>query len=104
MTVSALLVGCDFSSSPSTRKPIVVALGQAAQGRVQLRELLHFTAFAAFADWLKASPDAPGTEGVLLAGEPERAARVARGQAGIEVDDNTWAEIQAAGVKVGLRQ
>ena len=53
MTASALLVGCDFSSSPSTRKPIVVALGQAAQGRVQLRELLHFTTLAAFADWLK---------------------------------------------------
>lgn len=53
MTTSALLVGCDFSSSPSTRKPIVVALGQAAQGRVQLRELLHFNTLVAFADWLK---------------------------------------------------
>ena len=53
MTAAALFVGCDFSSSPSTRKPIVVALGQAAQGRVQLRELLHFTTLAAFADWLK---------------------------------------------------
>ena len=56
----------------------------------------------AFADWLKQSPDAPGTDGVKLAGEPERAARVARGQAGIEVDDNTWAEILAAGKKVGM--
>jgi hypothetical protein len=53
MTASALLVGCDFSSSPSPRKPIIVALGQAAQGRVQLRELLHFNTLVAFADWLK---------------------------------------------------
>jgi uncharacterized oxidoreductase len=57
----------------------------------------------AFADWLAASPAAPGTEGVQLAGAPERAARQARRSAGIEVDDNTWAEIVAAGAKVGLK-
>jgi uncharacterized oxidoreductase len=54
----------------------------------------------AFVDWLKQSPPAPGTDGVLLAGEPERAARVARGRDGIDIDDNTWAELQAAGLKV----
>jgi hypothetical protein len=53
MTASSLLLGCDFSSSPSKRKPIVVALGHASQGRVQLRELLSFTTLASFADWLK---------------------------------------------------
>ena len=53
MTASTLLLGCDFSSSPSKRKPIVVALGHASQGRVQLRELLPFTTLASFADWLK---------------------------------------------------
>jgi hypothetical protein len=53
MTASPLLLGCDFSSSPSKRKPIVVALGHASQGRVQLRELLSFTTLASFADWLK---------------------------------------------------
>ncbi len=56
----------------------------------------------AFADWLKQSPDAPGTDGVRLAGEPERAARGLRSKNGIEVDDATWAEIVAAGAKVGL--
>ena len=56
----------------------------------------------AFADWLKQSPDAPGTDGVKLAGEPERAARASRQRDGIEVDDNTWAEILAAGKKVGM--
>lgn len=54
----------------------------------------------AFAEWLKASPDAPDTDGVQLAGEPERAARALRGAQGIEVDDNTWAEILAAGEKL----
>ena len=53
MSAAPLLVGCDFSSSPSPRKPIVLALGHAAQGRVQLRELLHFTTLHAFANWLQ---------------------------------------------------
>jgi hydroxycarboxylate dehydrogenase B len=56
----------------------------------------------AFVDWLKQSPAAPGSDGVLLAGEPERQARVERERAGIVVDDTTWNEIQAAGRKVGL--
>ncbi len=47
------LVGCDFSSSPSQRKPIVVAIGHAKAGRVQLQSLLRFDVLSAFADWLK---------------------------------------------------
>ena len=53
MTASALLVGCDFSSSPTKRKPIVVALGHAKAGRVQLQSLLRFDTLASFFDWLK---------------------------------------------------
>ena len=34
-----LLLGCDFSSSPSRRKPIVLAWGRLLQGRVQLERL-----------------------------------------------------------------
>jgi uncharacterized oxidoreductase len=60
------------------------------------------TEATAFIDWLKQCPPAPGSEGVLVAGEPERQARKERGQAGIVVDDTTWNEIQAAGRKVGL--
>jgi uncharacterized oxidoreductase len=56
----------------------------------------------AFVEWLRQSPPAPGTEGVLLAGEPERAARAERARQGIVVDDTTWAEIEAAGRKVGV--
>jgi uncharacterized oxidoreductase len=55
----------------------------------------------AFVDWLKQSPPGPGAEGVLIAGEPERAARKAREREGITLDDQTWAEIVAAGQKVG---
>jgi uncharacterized oxidoreductase len=56
----------------------------------------------AFVDWLRQSPPAPDSEGVLLAGEPERAARAERSRAGIVIDDATWAEINAAGAKVGV--
>jgi hypothetical protein len=47
------LIGCDFSSSPSKRKPIVVAVGHASAGRVQLQTLLRFDTLDTFADWLK---------------------------------------------------
>ena len=46
------LIGCDFSSSPSPRKPIVLAQGQARQGRVHLQALQTFDTLAAFGDWL----------------------------------------------------
>ena len=47
------LIGCDFSSSPTQRKTIVVAVGHAKSGRVQLQNLLRFDTLASFADWLK---------------------------------------------------
>lgn len=47
------LVGCDFSSAPTTKKSIVVALGALHAGRVQLSGLKHFATLAAFSDWLK---------------------------------------------------
>jgi hypothetical protein len=46
------LVGCDFSSSPSRRKPIVLALGSVTGARVVLRELERLDSLAAFAKWL----------------------------------------------------
>jgi uncharacterized oxidoreductase len=57
----------------------------------------------AFADWLRQSPDAPGSEGVLMAGEPERNARADREQNGIWIDDATWSEIQASEAKLKHR-
>jgi uncharacterized oxidoreductase len=57
----------------------------------------------AFADWLRQSPDAPGSDGVKLAGEPERTARADREQNGIWIDDATWAEIEASEKKLAGR-
>jgi uncharacterized oxidoreductase len=57
----------------------------------------------AFVDWLRQSPPSEGFDGVQIAGEPERTARVTRAGNGISLDDQTWAEIVAAGAKVGAR-
>jgi hydroxycarboxylate dehydrogenase B len=57
----------------------------------------------AFVDWLKRSPPAPGSDGVRIAGDPEREARVRREKEGVEIDDTTWAEIVAAGARVGCK-
>jgi hypothetical protein len=46
------LVGCDFSSSPSARKPIVVAHGELLRGRVVLGRLERFSTLAAWGAWL----------------------------------------------------
>lgn len=56
----------------------------------------------AFIEWLRQSPPTPGSDGVQVAGEPERAARLARQKNGIVVDDATWQEIKEAAAKVGL--
>jgi hypothetical protein len=48
-----LLVGCDFSSAPTRRKPIVLALGGSAGGRVQLDRLLPLATLDEFEDWLR---------------------------------------------------
>ena len=46
------LVGCDFSSSPSRRKPIVLALGVVQSGRVRLQSLQTFDALDDWGQWL----------------------------------------------------
>ncbi len=53
MSASPLMLGCDFSSSPSPRKPIVLALGHVDQARVQLRELVRLPTLLDFANWLQ---------------------------------------------------
>ena len=47
-----LLVGCDFSSSPTRRKPIVLASGTADKGRVLLQGLERIESLADFGHWL----------------------------------------------------
>lgn len=46
------IIGCDFSSSPSRRKPIVIASGCLTGGRVQLSNLQHIPSLDAFEQWL----------------------------------------------------
>ena len=42
------LLGCDFSSSPTRKKPIVIAWGSASKGRVLLSRLERLESLAAF--------------------------------------------------------
>jgi hypothetical protein len=48
----ASLLGCDFSSSPTCRKPIVLARGQCQGGRVQLAGLDRVDTLNDFGQWL----------------------------------------------------
>jgi hypothetical protein len=49
----SILLGCDFSSAPTPRKTIVLALGELHQSRVQLARLVHFASLPDFSAWLK---------------------------------------------------
>lgn len=51
--MSGLLAGCDFSSSPSRRKPIVFATGTLDRGRVRLLGLERIETLEGFAQWLQ---------------------------------------------------
>jgi len=53
--LNPVLLGCDFSSAPSRKKPIVIALGSLSKGRVVLSKLVHIDTLDAFADWLQHS-------------------------------------------------
>jgi hypothetical protein len=55
--LDTLLAGCDFSSSPSRRKPIVFATGHLHCGRVQLAQLERIESLEDFSLWL--SQDRP---------------------------------------------
>jgi hypothetical protein len=48
-----LLAGIDFTSRPTPRKPITVALGQATQGAVRLARIDTHASFDSFAEWLR---------------------------------------------------
>lgn len=50
---AALLIGCDFSSSPSRRKPIVMAAGSATSGRVLLAGLERIDSLKGFTHWAR---------------------------------------------------
>ncbi|MEY4414660.1 MAG: hypothetical protein RIQ53_1953 [Pseudomonadota bacterium] len=57
---SWLLLGLDFSSAPSRRKPVTLAIGERVQGVVRLQTLLRLPTLEAVAQWLAApTPAAP---------------------------------------------
>ena len=51
------VIGCDFSSSPGKRKPIVFAVGSVDKGRVQLAHLDRVETLDGFSDWLTTHTD-----------------------------------------------
>ncbi len=51
------VIGCDFSSSPSKRKPIVFAIGIQEKGRVQLLRLDRIESLDSFSGWLSTHTD-----------------------------------------------
>ncbi len=51
------VIGCDFSSSPSKRKPIVFAVGSCTSGRVQLSQLDRLETLDGFSTWLTTHTD-----------------------------------------------
>lgn len=48
-----MLLGCDFSSTPTRRKAILLAIGEEAGGRVQLTRIERLESLAAFGEWLR---------------------------------------------------
>jgi hypothetical protein len=56
-----VLFGCDFSSAPTARKPIVIAVGELASAdRVVLTSLRRFATLEAWGEWLCATPSWTG--------------------------------------------
>ncbi|MDP3311526.1 MAG: malate/lactate/ureidoglycolate dehydrogenase, partial [Polaromonas sp.] len=110
MAVACELLGGALTGSGTAHKPADPAIRAVINGMLtilidpaKLGTQASFEQEAlAFADWLKAAPAAPGTDAVLLAGDPERAKRLQRQDSGITVDAGTWREMVEAGRKVGV--
>jgi Protein of unknown function (DUF429) len=47
------VIGCDFSSSPSKRKPIIFAIGSAINKRVVLSKIEQIDSLNGFSNWLR---------------------------------------------------
>ncbi|RZL90647.1 MAG: DUF429 domain-containing protein [Variovorax sp.] len=52
-----LLLGCDFSCAPTSRKPIVVALGVMQEEGVRLSTIERFASLDAWCEWLATKPE-----------------------------------------------
>ncbi len=111
MAVACELLGGALTGSGTWHKPTDTAVRAVINGMLTVlidpARLGTQVAFeheaVAFVDWLQSGPVAPGFDAVQLAGEPERTRRAERAVEGITVDAQTWAEIVAAGLKVGVK-
>ncbi|MDP3799012.1 MAG: dehydrogenase [Polaromonas sp.] len=109
MAVACELLGGALTGSGTWHRPTDPAVRAVVNGMLTIlidpAKLGTQAAFeqeaVAFVDWLQAGPVAPGFDAVQIAGDPERATRAQREVDGIEVDDQTWQEMVAAGRKVG---
>jgi hydroxycarboxylate dehydrogenase B len=99
----ALSGGGTWHQAPDGRRAVV---NNMLTILIDPERLGHQVAFAqealAFVDWLRQSPAAPCTDGMRLAGEPERLAREHRLRAGIVIDDASWQELEDCARKLGL--
>ena len=50
------LMGCDFTSRPTIKKPIILAIGTSQNGRVQLLKLERLSSLNSFEAWLNQNP------------------------------------------------
>jgi hypothetical protein len=60
------LLGCDFTSAPTRRKPITLAVGHIDRGRVLLQTVLRFDSLDGWADHLARADAAPWVGGFDL--------------------------------------
>ena len=102
--LAGALTGGLAMKGPSSRKAIInnmlsIILSPDAMG-TQASYLSELEEFVRWAQ-LPAPGDAPS---VLLPGDPERATKAQRLADGIPVDGNTWAQIMASGVSMGLSE
>jgi LDH2 family malate/lactate/ureidoglycolate dehydrogenase len=96
-----LLTGLGFGREPSGRHNdgCFIAVFKVAAFR-PLAEFKHEV--AEFARYLKATPPAEGSPGVMYPGEIEHLRELERRQAGIDVEDATWAKLRALADGYGL--
>jgi uncharacterized oxidoreductase len=98
-----ILTGLGFGVEPSGRHNdgcFLIAIKVEA-----FRPLLEFRRdVAEFAHYLKATPPAKGSDGVLYPGEVEHRAAMQRGAEGIVIEDATWRKLGALAAEAGLAQ
>ena len=110
MAVACELLGGALTGGGTWHRPTDTATRAVLNGMLTIlidpQRLGTQTAFdqeaVAFVDWLRSGPVADGSDGVQLAGDPERAARARRRIDGVTIDPQTWQELVAAGRKVGV--